>query len=392
MEQTKIDVAQVEDSIRGCLIAGAAGDALGYPVEFQRVSSIISRYGGKGITKFDLSSDGKALISDDTQMTLFTANGLMVGLVRNHTRGVEKKSLEEYVRYAYLDWYHTQSGKYQKAEHPHTWLCNLPELSSLRAPGITCLNACKAMLQGSEVENNSKGCGGIMRVAPLALLCAGYESHGNPLYTTQRMDEGGAKIAALTHKHPLGFLPAAMLTHLLYRLVLLDTDSACQRIEEIAYETIDMLDKIYQGQYEKHKQYLADLTHKAILLSKNDESDGANILQLGEGWVGEETWAIALYCALRHIDSVEDAIIAAVNHDGDSDSTGAVCGNIMGAIYGYEHLRQHRIFCPEGKELEQTLELSNITLSLADDLYAGFTAIAPIRRLLMRYVEMQPAE
>ena len=89
---------------------------------------------------------------------------------------------------------------------------------------------------------------------------------------------------------------------------------------------------------------------------------------LGEGWTGEEAWAIALYCAVRHIDSMEEAIIAAVNHDGDSDSTGAVCGNIMGAIYGYEAMKRKRLFCPLGRELEPTLELSDIILTLADDL------------------------
>ena len=105
-----------------------------------------------------------------------------------------------------------------------------------------------------------------------------------------------------------------------------------------------------------------------MTLAANDKSDAENIRLLGEGWTGEEAWAIALYCAVRHIDSMEEAIIAAVNHDGDSDSTGAVCGNIMGAIYGYEAMKRKRLFCPLGRELEPTLELSDIILTLADDL------------------------
>ena len=39
-------------------------------------------------------------------------------------------------------------------------------------------------------------------------------------------------------------------------------------------------------------------------------------------------------------EGTDKAIIAAVNHDSDSDSTGSITGNIMGAIYGYEHLRR----------------------------------------------------
>ena len=124
-----------------------------------------------------------------------------------------------------------------------------------------------------------------------------------------------------------------------------------------------------------------------------------HIRMLGEGWTGEEAWAIALYCAVRHIDSIEDAIIAAVNHDGDSDSTGAVCGNIMGAIYGYEAMKRKRLFCPQGKELEQTLELSNIILTIADDLYTSciISEYDPIdtpekRRWYERYCEMKSGD
>ena len=62
------------DKVRGCLIGGAAGDALGYAVEFNRYNEIVSRYGEKGITRYELNHKGEAEISDDTQMTLFTAN------------------------------------------------------------------------------------------------------------------------------------------------------------------------------------------------------------------------------------------------------------------------------------------------------------------------------
>lgn len=72
-------VSRVRDSIRGCLMAGAAGDALGYPVEFMSRHAILARFGSRGITRFELDRKGKALVSDDTQMTLFTANGMLMG-------------------------------------------------------------------------------------------------------------------------------------------------------------------------------------------------------------------------------------------------------------------------------------------------------------------------
>lgn len=392
--------ARVKDCIRGSLMAGAAGDALGYTVEFMSRKSILARYGNKGITKFDLTPDGKALISDDTQMTLFTANGILMGITRGYMRGIGGAP-ENYVDGAYLDWYYTQTGKkkdvWNNYRH-HTWICHLPELAHRRAPGNTCLSACESMLNRQEVENNSKGCGGIMRVAPMALLAAGYLVRGERFYSIAEMDRAGAETARVTHKHPLGFLPAAMLTHLLYKLVSMPVEAVRDEFEQLALETTDALDNIYKGEFEEDKCYLADLTRKATALAGNDRDDAENIRQLGEGWTGEEAWAIALYCALRHADSVEDAIIASVNHDGDSDSTGSVCGNIMGAIYGYEAIKNQRLFCPQGKELEQTLELSNIILALADDLYTSciISEYDPIdtpekRQWYERYCAMKPA-
>ena len=74
------------------------------------------------------------------------------------------------------------------------------------------------------------------------------------------------------------------------------------------------------------------LIRKALELGKSSVSEEEAIRQLGEGWVGDEAIAIAIFSVMRHIDSYEDCIVCAVNHDGDSDSTGAIAGNIIGAI------------------------------------------------------------
>ena len=385
---------QTKDRIRGSLMAGAAGDALGYTVEFMRRHEILARYGNHGITQFELDREGKALVSDDTQMTLFTACGMLMGVTRGSMRGIGGNP-EGYVNVAYLDWYYTQTGK--KREFRHTWLRDLPELAHRRAPGNTCLSACESLYQNEMVQNHSKGCGGIMRVAPMALLLAGYWSRGSSPYDIEQMDRAGAEVAAVTHKHPLAFLPAAMLTHLIYRVIRMDEVEVKARIVDIALETIEALNHVYEEQYAEDKHILARLTHTAVKLAQNEKSDAENIRILGEGWTGEEAWAIALYCAVRHIDNVEQALIAAVNHDGDSDSTGSICGNIMGAIYGYDAIKRQRLFCPQGKELEETLELSNLILALADDLFTSciISEYAPIDtpekiQWYERYCEMQP--
>ena len=53
-------------------------------------------------------------------------------------------------------------------------------------------------------------------------------------------------------------------------------------------------------------------------------------------------------------------MIASVNHKGDSDSTGAITGNLLGAVIGYEAIGQKR---------KDNLELSDTLLRTADMIY-----------------------
>jgi ADP-ribosylglycohydrolase len=54
-------------------------------------------------------------------------------------------------------------------------------------------------------------------------------------------------------------------------------------------------------------------------------------------------------------------VILAVNHDGDSDSTGSITGNLLGAIHGAKRIPI--------KWLER-LELRDVITELAEDLFA----------------------
>ena len=116
------------DKFRGCLIGGAAGDALGYAVEFLSENFIQAKYGEKGIRAYQLRN-GLARISDDTQMTLFTANGLLFGTTRGCMRGI-MGTYPSYVATAYREWYKTQieSYKHCNREFATCWLLNVPEL------------------------------------------------------------------------------------------------------------------------------------------------------------------------------------------------------------------------------------------------------------------------
>jgi ADP-ribosylglycohydrolase len=332
---------------KGCLIGGAVGDALGYAVEFMPASTIFQKYGKKGITEYELRH-GVAEISDDTQMTLFTATGLLVGTTRGMARGI-MGNYEGYIAYSYRDWYRTQTERYPLPEEFHySWLVNLPEMFSLRAPGNTCLSALQQGGNGSigNPPNHSKGCGGIMRVAPIGLYFTGKG------LTPEEIDIIGAKTAALTHGHELGYIPAAMLAHIIWRI----TESGTTILDAVK-DAMGMMPVIFPEA--KHMDDLLALIRKAVALSKEDRNDLDAIRQLGEGWVAEETLAIGVYCVLKYSDDFQKGIVAAVNHDGDSDSTGAVAGNILGAFLGFDAIPQ--------KYLDR-LELKNVILEIAEDL------------------------
>ena len=315
------------DLVSGCIFGGAIGDALGYPVEFMKYKNIINEYGDEGITEFDLRHSGKAEISDDTQMTLYTANALLYGETRGALRGIAGP-MSGYIFAAYQNWYYSQIGKDIPKIGRNSWIYNYEVLRESRAPGNTCLSAIAASGGSRSPENeinNSKGCGGVMRVAPIGCY---YAKYGKTFLAAKV----GAEAAALTHGHPLGYITAAFLSCLVCEII---KDKFAERITDLldlVNETLEIIREMYGEK--PHYNEFEDIIKKAIALSGEIHEDADAISKLGEGWVAEEALAIAVYSALKYKDRFRKGVICAVNHNGDSDSTGAIAGNILGAYLG----------------------------------------------------------
>ncbi|WP_226086815.1 ADP-ribosylglycohydrolase family protein [Mesobacillus sp. S13] len=332
------------------LLGGAIGDALGYRVEFMKLHEIKSRFGDEGINDLVLDDyAGKALISDDTQMTLFTADGMIWAYERMRERGIGSYAGSG-VYQSYLRWLYTQT-KSLPDEH-YDWLLDPQphekngsilankELFSARAPGNTCLSALESNKMGTMGRpiNDSKGCGGVMRVAPVGLFL-----HKDPAQAFKV----AADIAAITHGHPSGYLASGALAVIIAELL------NGKSIAESAHSAMAIL-----KEYPQHEETLSAMEN-ATELAGSDESPVKAITKLGEGWVAEEALAVSLYCAMKESD-FKKALILAVNHDGDSDSTGAICGNILGASYGIEAI-------PE--DWAQQVELKELIADVASRLY-----------------------
>ena len=338
-------------SFRGCLLGGAAGDALGYSVEFLTRAQIEERYGANGILGYDLSSSGSALISDDTQMTLFTANGLLLGKTRIQLRG-SQGSYAGYLAVAYLDWYKTQHRRSADSAHrAYCWLYHVPELHHRRAPGSTCMQVLESRAFGTLEKpcNSSKGCGGVMRAAPIGLFF-------DPKAMEQKeIDLLGAQSAAITHGHPMGWMPAAALVHMISRITY--GGAAGQDVPELVNETCAAMAELFGAE---RAAPLCDILRQAVRLAASRLSDLTCIDKLGQGWTGEEALAIALFCVLRYRDSFGPCIIAAANHDGDSDSTASLAGNLLGCLLGDSGLPEFFL---------EPLELRPIIEEIARDLW-----------------------
>jgi len=278
---------------QGCLLGLAIGDALGAPVEFLRLQEIKKQYGKGGITDFHEWRGFKpGSYTDDTQMSLATAIGCIRAYQRWRDRGICHPASVVYRRY--LDWLESQNNPDQR-----------------RGPGNTCLSALRSGKMGTMEEkiNNSKGCGGVMRTAPAGLA-----------FPSDRAFQEGAEYAAITHGHPSGYLTAGFLSGMIAYIIEGKTLT----------EAIDLC----IGQLIKYDGYseILEKIELAQKLSVSQKSIEESIQTIGEGWVGEEALAISVYCSLRFPDNWGRGTLAAVNHSGDSDSTGSITGAILGTL------------------------------------------------------------
>jgi ADP-ribosylglycohydrolase len=315
------------------------GDALGAPVEFQSLHQIRAGLDepGAGVRTYTLAYGRLGAITDDTQMTLFTAEGLLRAQNRQIRNGLGAP--EGAVFRAYQRWLGTQMTA-GPPPRPNGWLAGLPELYDRRAPGNTCLSALRTGRMGRPDRpiNNSKGCGGVMRVAPVALA---------PVWDPWEL---GCAVAATTHTHPLGFLSSGALALILSELM------SGASIARAVDKAVARLKKEPEG------GPLLGLVEAAMYAAEIGEQSPRQVEALGEGWVAEEALAIGVYCAAV-VDDFTDGVALAVTHGGDSDSTGSIAGQLLGTHLGIDAIPA---------SLLDALELKDVIETLCQDIHRHF--------------------
>jgi ADP-ribosylglycohydrolase len=347
------------------MLAAAMGDAFGLPMEFlceQKIKQL-----GLHLKNADgqLTFLGKS--SDDTQLNLFTAEGII------YSKYTIKQSVNDYqlmndtivleVARAYQRWLHTQNEASIFCEKidTETGLVSFPELNQRVEPGDTCISALKDMQYPSDSAYNfSKGSGVTIKNLPIAIVYAAQSSISFSLSCHQKALASfdlGFKVAKITHGHPIARLTAATIATILFFNLQRGPSSNTLVYSMVMTRELIIrnLANILSRGFDIQKSHIEHV----IKLLSNDFYDGSKCVSAyGQGWCADEALAIALYCAL-HAETFEQLLVMSTCHSGDSDSTCSLAASIFVSARGGEDMPDY---------LVEKLELRDIVKGVTEKL------------------------
>ena len=289
----------------GCLFGQAAGDALGQLVEFSHPATIAQRYPDGGPHEL---VDGGAWNTiagqptDDTEMALCLARTIV------HAGGYDREAVARaYMRWGTGDLPTTLPGERDHARGTRPYDIGGTTSKAVHAPTAadveagTVADACTRASIGSIPAN-----GALMRVSPLGIWGAGKSPELVAL--AARAD------AALTHGHPFTVAASAAFAvaigHAIWRgagprdtwQVALDIARGPHGAPEVA-AVIEAAAERPPADYMHHMGACATALQNAFF-------------------------------RLLHAPNLKDGVVATVRAGGDTDTTAAITGALMGSVYG----------------------------------------------------------
>ncbi|MDR0222205.1 MAG: ADP-ribosylglycohydrolase family protein [Oscillospiraceae bacterium] len=313
----------------GAFTGFGVGDAFGYPCRNLTFEEICRRFEKKGCLRLAVNSKtDTALFTDATQMTLFTADGI-IWASSAQSLGGGGVDYTAHVFYAYQYWLYTQTKTVAGSEY--SWLfdkrANPYRSGLIKTKGLykkrfsSSVNI-DALLEAKNLgygkiggaKNNNGDNGAVKRVMPAGLFFN---------YDAVLAFRAGADFAAVTHGNPTGYLAAGCYSAIIAELV----NGA--RIDDAVEKAMIILQS-YDGCDECYKTL--ELTRE--LLADADVPPLDAVRRIGGGLRADEALGIAVFSAALHEDDYKNAVRLAVNHDGESDVCGAMCGGLLGAYHG----------------------------------------------------------
>ncbi len=258
---------------QGCLLGQLAGDALGSLVEFQTPEEIRRRY-PDGVR--DLA-DGGTWNTLAGQPTDDSEMALMLARTLVDQGTYDQKAARE----AYFFW--LESNPFD---------CGMTVATGLRG----------------NPNPESQANGALMRVSPLGIFGV---NHGLPKVAKwARLD------AALTHPHPVCQQVNAMYAMGIATAIRTGADA------QLIYESI--------------LSWAMEMDAEPTLMRAIKEASESP----PQDYVHQQGWVLIAFqnaiWQLLHAPSLEEAVIDTVMRGGDTDTNAAICGALMGAVYGVE--------------------------------------------------------
>lgn len=344
------------DKFEGAIIGCALGDAFGYPLMGLSFDEICGTFEKCGARELAVSRKTKtALFTEATQMTLFTADGIL--WANNEHSAYENASVATYVFYSYQLWLYMQTKTI--ADREYEWLFDKaknPNMSSLlKSKGlgkdrrlndvnIDALLDVKGKAFGtlSKKLNDNTDCGAVKRVAPAGLF------YGQNSDMAFRM---ACDIGAITHSHPDGYLPCGVYAAIVAELL------GDKPLDDAVNEAMALL-----ASYPDNQNTYNALQKAVDLANDEDTAPLEGLEELGDGLSAISALAIAVYSAILHQTGFKNAVALAANHDGDSAACASITGGILGAWYGLKRLP---------KDWGRKVQYRTLLETVADVLYQG---------------------
>lgn len=308
---------RVLDQITGCLVGGALGDALGAQFEnmtAKRATATFER--GEWRT-------GPLRITSNTQLTLFTAEGMVRASQRFREKGL--CSIPCVLKLAYRRWLHTQ-GDTEPHFFDRGWLMECPELQVVRGTSATL----KAALKNG-AKKSSAGNGAITRLAPVALT------------TLNDVPELAADIAAISHPHPDARQAASQLATILQHV--------------LRGEGLEGAIRLGPWSHEYHWAACCEIPPGPTLTAQQALRWTVHSIAKGHYPAPFDFWR-----SLRH----------AVCSGGASDAVGSLTGQLLGCYLGYSALPSEMV-----SRLELLCELRMVARELWIEYYSGWSQLYP---------------
>lgn len=325
-------VAASRERFVGAVLGCAIGEALGIPISADGWDEIRAKHGSSGLSDYIPAGHPAGRLGSDTQLMLFSLEGMTRANTARRGTGVDDPF--RHIQHAYQRWLHTQHLSWNRAAgeflgdtpEPDGWLVGQRALFQTRNPGRTMMRTLIAFAKGQQAMgtpekpvSDSQGSTAVMRAVPAAL----WSDDPGEVFRI------GMRTAALTHGNPVAFLSAGALAFLISRLV---------RGEDLPTAAAAAKDRL--AEHSGHEEVSQRISAAVRLADADSGSVSPDTIEarLGSGWTAAEALGIGLYAALVTNGDFDRALPVAVNHSGNSATTGAVCGSLAGAMQGSERI------------------------------------------------------